>query len=136
MKTGERRHTLLGRKTQGVRVAISPDGKMIASIGIDYRIERWQSDGKRIDITEPPGGLLVAAITALEFADNERVIASQTAAQFAYAWDAPAGKLLSPNMDHAHALRSIAFPAGGKDLFTSGNEAQSVSLEPHHRGPG
>ena len=42
-------------------------------------------------------------------------IASMTAAQFAYAWDAPTGKLLSPDMDHAAAIRSIAFPKLGKD---------------------
>ena len=119
MKTGKRLHTLLGRKSQGVRVAISPDGKLVASVGLDYRIQRWQTDGKPLDITEAPPGMLIAPITGLEFADNERVIASMTAAQFAYAWDAPTGRLLSPTMDHAAALRTIAFPQGGKDLLTS-----------------
>jgi WD40 repeat protein len=125
VKSGERRHTLLGRKSQGVKVAFSPDGKLIASIGLDYRIQRWHSDGKPLDITEAPPGMLIAPITGLEFADNQRVIGSMTAAQFAYAWDAPNGKLLSPVMDHAAALRSIAFPAGGKDLFSSGLEGKA-----------
>ena len=48
-----------------------------------------------------------------------------TAAQFAYAWDAPTGRLLSPNMDHAAAIRSIGFPKGDKDLFTSGLEGKA-----------
>ncbi len=124
VKTGKLLHTLLGRKSQGVRLAISPDGKTVASVGTDYRIQRWRSDGKPIDVTDAPAGLLVAPITALEFADNERVIASQTAAQFAYAWDAPLGRLLSPNMDHQAGIRTVAFPIGGKDLFTSGNEGK------------
>jgi WD40 repeat protein len=129
VKTGKLLHTLLGRKSQGVRVAISPDGKMVASVGIDYRIQRWGANGKPIDVTDAPPGLLVAPITALEFADNERVIASQTAVQFAYAWDAPLGKLLSPNMDHQAGIRSIAFPIGGKDLFTSGFEGKAFRFD-------
>ena len=125
VKTGKRLHTLLGRKAQGVRVAISPNGKIVASVGQDFRIQRWRTDGTPIDITDGPAGLLIAPITALEFADNERVIASQTAAQFAYAWDAPVGKLLSPIMDHQAGIRSVAFPQGGKDLFSSGFEGKA-----------
>jgi WD40 repeat protein len=71
---------------------------------------------------------MVSPITGLEFADNERAIASMTAAQFAYAWDAPTGKLLSPQMDHAASIRSVAFPrpaAGTKNLYTSGIEGKA-----------
>ncbi len=125
VKTGKLLHTLLGRRAQGVRVAISPDSKLVASVGPDYRIQRWRTDGRPVDITDPPGGLLIAPITALEFADNEHAIATQTAAQFAYAWTAPTGKLLSPIMDHAAPIRTVAFPDGGKDLFTSGNEGKA-----------
>jgi WD40 repeat protein len=115
----------LGRKSQGVKVAFSPDGRLVASVGLDYRIQRWMCDGKPVDITDAPPGLLIAPITGLEFADNERVIASMTAAQFAYAWDAPTGKLLSPEMDHAAAIRSIAFPRLAKDVYTSGIEGKA-----------
>jgi WD40 repeat protein len=125
VKNGKRLHTLLGRKSQGARVAIAPDGQTIASVGMDYRIQRWQADGTPIGITDAPAGLLVAPITNLEFANNEQVIATMTAAQFAYAWDAPAGKLLSPQMDHAAAILSIAFPEGGKDLYSSSIEGKA-----------
>jgi WD40 repeat protein len=118
--TGKRIHTLLGRKAQGVKVAFSPDGKTIASVGPDYRIQRWRSDGKPLEVTEAPPGLLIAQLSGLTFADNERAIAWVTAAQFCVAWEAPTGRLVSPLMDHAAAIRSIAYADGVKDLYTSG----------------
>jgi len=120
VKTGKRLQTLLGRKGQGTRVAVSPDGKTVASVGADYRIQFWQADGKPLGINDPPSGILVAPITELTFVDNERAIAWLTAAQFAVAWEAPSGKLLSPEVDHAAAIHSIALPAGDKDPLTSG----------------
>jgi WD40 repeat protein len=128
METGKRLQTLLGRKGQGVCVAFSPDGKTVASVGPDHRIQRWNVDGEPLGVTEAPSGLLVAQITGLTFADNERVIAWMTAAQFAVAWEAPMGRLLSPATDHIAAIRSIALPDNGKDegkdLFTSGHDAR------------
>jgi WD40 repeat protein len=125
VKTGKRTQTLLGRKGQGVKVAFSLDGKKIASIGPDYRIQRWTTDGNALGITDPPPGILVAPIAGLAFADNERVIAWVTAAQFCYAWDAPTGQLLTPLMDHAAAIRSIAMPTTmEKDLYSSGADGR------------
>ncbi len=124
VKTGKRTHTLLGRKGQGVKVAFSPDGKTIASVGPDYRIQRWAADGKPLGVTDPPPGILITQITGLEFADNERVIGWVTAAQFCCAWEAPTGRLVSPLMDHAAAIRSISFADGVKDVFTSGLDAR------------
>ncbi len=119
VKTAKRVQTLLGRKSQGVRVAISPDGQTVASIGLDYRIQQWTIDGIPLGISEQPAGILVAQITGLTFADNERVIGWQTAAQFAVAWEGPTGRVISPAMDHAAAIYSISFPRG-KDPHTSG----------------
>lgn len=120
VETGKRVHTLLGRKGQGVRVAFSPDGRTVATVGPDYRIQRWTADGKPFGVTDPPPGVLVAQVTGLAFADNERVVAWVTAAQFVVAWEAPTGRLLTPVVEHAAAIQSIAFADGEKDLFTSG----------------
>jgi WD40 repeat protein len=120
VKTGKRRQTLLGRRAQAARVAISPDNKTIASVGPDYRIQRWSADGKPLGVTDPPAGIRNTQLTGLVFVDNERVIAWITAAQFCIAWEAPTGRLLSPLMDHQGPIHTISFPPEEKDLFTSG----------------
>lgn len=125
VKAGKRLHTLLGRKAQGLKVAISPDGKTVASVGPDKRIQRWSSDGTPLDVTEAPPGILISPVSGLVFADNQRAIAWTTAAQFAVAWEAPTGRLVTPLMDHVAGVRSIAFPPDGKDLFTSGNDGNA-----------
>ena len=124
-KTGKRTQTLLGRKSQGAKIAISPDGKLVASVGPDFRIHRWSRDGEPLDVTDPPPGMQNAPITGLTFLDGERVVAWQTVHQFPMAWEAPTGRLLTPLMDHAAPLHSLAFAEDGKDFFTSGFEGRA-----------
>jgi len=120
VKNGKRLQTLLGRKAQAAKVAISPDNKTIASVGPDYRIQRWSVDGKPLGITDAPAGIRNAQLSGLVFADNDRAIAWITAAMFCIAWEAPTGRLLSPLMDHQGGIHTISFPPEEKDLFTSG----------------
>jgi WD40 repeat protein len=122
--TGKRTQTLLGRKAQGVYVAVAPDGKTVASVGPDFRIQRWSADGKALEVTDPPPGLLAAPLSGLQFVDNEKVMGWSTTAQFAVAWAAPVQQLLTPASDHISWIWSTAYPAGGKDLITSGGDGR------------
>jgi WD40 repeat protein len=126
VKSGKRLQTLLGRKGQGLQLAFSTDSKKIASIAADYRIQRWTVEGKEIDTSDPPYGLTVAPVTGLVFADKDRVIAWHTAHQLAVAWEAPSGKLLSPILEHAAAIHSIALSAREKVAYTSGRDARVI----------
>jgi WD40 repeat protein len=130
VKTGKRTQTLLGRKGMGAKVAVSPDGKTVAAIAPDYRIQRWNAaDGKAKDVTEPPPALLVAPLSGMQFTSNETVVAWQTQAQFAVAIEAPTGRLLSPLTEHIASIKSVAVPAALKDLFTSGTDGRVFRWE-------
>ncbi|MBN9117683.1 MAG: WD40 repeat domain-containing protein [Planctomycetes bacterium] len=125
VNTGNRTQTLLGRKGMGVKVAVSPDGKTVAAVAPDYRVQRWNSaDGKSLGVTDPPPAILVDEISGLAFSDNEKVVGWQTQAQFCTAWEAPSGRLLSPLSEHIAAIRSTSAPIDGKDLYTSGDDGR------------
>jgi hypothetical protein len=81
--TGKRQQTLLGRRA-GLRVAFARR-QDIASIGHDYRIQRAVDQRQGARSHRPADNLLVAPLARLAFADNERVIAWMTAAQFTVA---------------------------------------------------
>src|SRR5205085_3722695 len=108
------------------KVAFSPDGKTVASVAPDYRIQRWADDGTPLGVSDPPPGILVAPITGLRFADNERVVGWVTAAQFCVAWEAPTGRLLTPLSEHVAAVISVAVPGRAKDLFSSGQDGRVI----------
>jgi WD40 repeat protein len=114
--TGKHLRTLLGRRGQGSCVAISPDGKTIASVAIDHSVQRWKSDGTPLGTIDSTHDVLRVPPSGLVFPDNERVVAWATAAQFAIAWEVPSGKLLSPMTDHCAQIHSIAFPIDDKGL--------------------
>jgi WD40 repeat protein len=118
-----------------VYVAVAPDGKTVASVGPDFRIQRWSAEGKALDVTEPPPGLLAAPLSGLQFVDNEKVMGWSTTAQFAVAWAAPVQQLLTPASDHIAWIRSIAYPAGGKDLVSSGGDGRIQRWDLTSGGP-
>ncbi|HEX4607082.1 MAG TPA: hypothetical protein VH092_02670, partial [Urbifossiella sp.] len=129
-RTGAVKVTLLGRTGQGARVAFGPDGKTVAAVAGDGAVQRWKTDGTWLDTTEcpvPPGPLSVAGVG---FAGPDRVVAWGAAGSVGVAWDAPAGKLLTPLGEHHAAVHGIAFAADGKEVVTSAPDGRVVRWDP------
>jgi len=120
VKTGKPKFTLLGRTKQGMRLAFSPDGKVLAAMGQDGTVQRWSmTDEKPLGTTEGPEILPVGQGQGLVFVNNDRLLAWGMAGPSPVVWEVPSGKLLTPAPAHTASVKSIGFPAGGKELITS-----------------
>ena len=112
-----------------MRLCFSPDGKTLAAIGLDYFIQRWGADGKRLENTAGQPGLPVGAIMRLAYADNQRIIAWMTVNQLAFAWEVLGQTLLSPETLHHAPIWSIALPVGQKTLISSGMDGKQFGWD-------
>jgi WD40 repeat protein len=127
VKTSRYKHMLLGRTGQGVRIAFSPDGKRLAAAAYDGTIQRWNmDDGKLIGTTEPTAGAMLPIPLGVAFAGKDRVVAWSASGYAALVWEAPSGKLLTPRNEHAAAIKSIGFGAGGKELISAGLDGRVI----------
>ncbi|MDB5309880.1 MAG: hypothetical protein JWO38_4082 [Gemmataceae bacterium] len=126
-RTGKALVPALGRTGQGRYVAFSPDGKSLAAVGTDGSIQRWVvADGTPLGTTEFPVPFPSLVVAGVGFAADGRVVAWGTIGTVAAVWEAPSGKLLTPLAEHVMAVKSIAFPAGGKQIVTSGFDGRVV----------
>jgi WD40 repeat protein len=62
---------------------------------------------------------------APRFVDNERLVVWGKTGHTTIAWEIPSGKLLTPQREHEY-IAGIGFPAGGKEILTSGRGAKLV----------
>jgi WD40 repeat protein len=127
VKTGKANQQLLGRANQGHHLVFSPDGKTLASIGMDSAIQRWRMpEGKPLPSTPFPSGPAPFSARGLRFLDNERVLTWGSVGSRVAVWEAPAGKLLTPLPQHTATIRSIAFAESGKEIITSALDDRTV----------
>jgi WD40 repeat protein len=111
-------HRLQSPRDTGV-LALSPDGKLVATAGSSGRIELWNSsDGKHVRSLEGHAG----EVRALAFAADSNRLASGGADRSLRLWDVKAGKQLWQIEAHPGQTSALAFAPDGKTIASAGGE--------------
>ena len=122
VRTGGR--TLLRRND--VAAALAPDGRTIASVGVDSRIRLWDARNRK-----PRGASLAGhtePVTTIAFSPDGRTLMSGSFDKTLRVWDVRSHKQLgAPLTGHTASVSSVAFSADGRTLAT-GSADRTVRL--------
>ncbi|MGI9061515.1 MAG: protein kinase domain-containing protein [Ktedonobacteraceae bacterium] len=108
-------------------VAWSPDGKLIASGGIDHTVHIWNAVSGD-EILKPPYSGHSAELNAVAWSPDGKFIASGGGDKTVRVWNAATGKdLLPPYTQHQATVRSVSWSPDGK-FIASGSEDKTVHV--------
>jgi WD40 repeat protein len=122
--SGKLLHQLPGRYEKDPAVAVSPDGKTVAT-GLDKVISFWDlATGKELRRFESP----VGDTQGLAFSPDGKVLASISGGSLVHLWDLDTGKALAKlPVEHNYSCL-LAFTPDGKTLATSGTLDKTIRL--------
>jgi WD40 repeat protein len=105
-------------RVQGV--AFGPDGRTLASAGLDFNVKLWKTDGSQEYRAFPKGD---AATLGAQFSPDGRLsdVAENGTVR---TWDVKSGKLLRQSSANLGRPRSVAFRSDGRLLAAAGRDGK------------
>jgi WD40 repeat protein len=108
-----------GHTDAAYALAVSPDGKFIATGAYDQKIRLWDTaTGKEIALLKGHNG----AVNGLSFRPDGKVLASASADRTVKLWSIPTGQRLDTLSQPTKEQTSVVFSADGKTLFAAGGD--------------
>lgn len=108
-----------GHTDAAYALAVSPDGKFIATGAYDQKIRLWDAaTGKEIALLKGHNG----AVNGLSFRADGKVLASASADRTVKLWSIPGGQRLDTLSQPTKEQTSVVFSADGKTLFAAGGD--------------
>jgi WD40 repeat protein len=125
LNQGREKNSLEDHDGRVLSISFSPDGKTLASGGLDYSIRLWNVEtGKKISTIQRDGG----TIKSLSFSPNGKTLAFGGNDQTIKLWDVKIGKEIKTfNGRHLDTVNGLSFSPDGK-ILASGSDDQTIKL--------
>lgn len=117
-------YTLIGHTRWVMAVAISPDGQIVASSGLDDVIKLWNLTTGALIMTLAGH---TKAVNCLTFSPDSQFLVSGSDDDTVRVWQVTSGKLLRTLMGHSRDVNSVAVHTDGQWLV-SGSEDRTIRL--------
>jgi WD40 repeat protein len=132
IKNGARAGELSGHKDFIRNLAFSPDGRLLASTGLDQAVRVWEIPAARELYTLRPEGFvhpstngpviepILVPILAVRFSPDGKTLATAGADRLVRLWEAETGHFIRSLQGHAMSVTALAFSPDGKTLYSAG----------------
>jgi RNA polymerase sigma factor (sigma-70 family) len=122
--SGKELRQIDGHEKAIMNMAFSPDGKLLASVSLDQTLRLWRPDtGKEVRKIGLTDALPKYGPLALAFSPDGTILALGTPKAIRL-WDPATAKEQGKLPGHESAVWSLVFAAGGKTLYSSGQDGR------------